>query len=411
MVWQGILGIFAFIGIAWLSSENRGAVRRRVVIGGILMQALLAALLIGLPPVQAALMKINGAVQALQEATRTGTSFVFGYIGGGPLPFTESYPGAAFTLAFQALPLILVVSALAALLFHWRILPAVVRGFSLLLERSLGIGGAVGVGVAANIFIGMVEAPLLIRPYLERLDRGELFCVMTAGMATIAGTVMVLYASILGTVMPDAVGHILTASILSAPAAVMIAEIMVPSNARTSGGIELPSDGGALAAITRGTMDGVQLLINVIAMLIVAVALVALANAMLGLLPEIGGQPLALERILGWLMAPVAFLMGIPWADAVTAGGLLGIKIVLNEFLAYLQLAEMPAGMIGERSRAIMIYGLCGFANFGSLGIMIGGIATMAPGQRQHVISLGGKSIVAGTLATCMTGAIAGLFL
>ncbi|MBO6519103.1 MAG: nucleoside:proton symporter [Rhodospirillales bacterium] len=410
MLLQGLIGIVAFPLIAWSLSEDRARADIRTILIGVAIQIGLAGLLLGVPVVKDGFLALNGVVNALMDATRAGTSFVFGYIGGATAPFPVSGQGTTFNLAFQALPLILVVSALSALLFHWRILPKIVESAAWLLGRTFKIGGALGIGVAANVFVGMVESPLLVKPYLKHLKRGELFVLMTAGMATVAGTVMVLYASIIGPVIPGSLGHILTASVLSAPAAITIAQLMVPLDAPTPGKIDIPKDGNAMAAITRGTMDGVGLLINVVAMLLVAVALIALLESILGLLPEIGSAPLTLERVFGWVMSPFAFAMGIPWAEAQTAGGLLGTKTVLNEFLAYLQLAAMDDATMTERSRLIMTYALCGFANFGSLGIMIGGMTTMCPERRDEIIALGGRTIISGTLATCMTGAVAGLF-
>ena len=304
------------------------------------------------------------------------------------------------------------MSALSALLFHWRILPVIVRGFARVLQRTLRIGGAEGLGVAANVFMGMVEAPLLVRPYLGRMNRSELFSVMTVGMATIAGTVMVLYASIVGGVIEGALGHILTASVISAPAAVVLAKLMVPAvDDPTPAELQAPETyGSSMDAITRGTMQGVQLLISVVAMIIVLVALVAILNAVLGSLPDVGGAPLSLQRALGWVMAPVMWLTGIPWAEAREAGALMGTKTVLNEFIAYLDLAALPPDALSERSRLLVTYALCGFANPGSLGIMIGGLGTMAPERRSEIVQLGLRSIVAGTLATCMTAAVASLF-
>lgn len=410
IMWQGLIGIVAFPLIAWGLSENRHGIRFRSVATGLVIQIALAALLLGFPPVKQAFLALNSIVTALMDATRAGTSFVFGYIGGDTLPFAATGAGSTFNLAFQALPLILVVSALSALLFHWRVLPKIVEAAALLLGRSFNIGGALGIGVAANIFISMVESPLLVRPYLKNMTRGELFVLMTAGMATVAGTVLVLYASIVSPVIPGALGHILTASILSAPAAITIAQLMVPLSAPTPGKIDIADDGNAMAAITRGTMEGVSLLINVVALLIVAVALVALVNGGLGLLPDIADAPVTLQRLLGWAMAPIAFAMGIPWTEAVSAGALLGVKTVLNELLAYLQLAGLDDSAMSERSRLIMTYALCGFANFGSLGIMIGGLITMCPERRDEIIQLSGRTIISGTLATCLTGAVAGLF-
>jgi concentrative nucleoside transporter, CNT family len=365
------------------------------------------------PGAQDVFALLTRGVDAITAATRAGTSFVFGYVGGGPLPFDPKFPGGEFVLAFQALPLILVVSVISALLFHWRILPAIVRGFGVALERLLGVGGAVGVSTAANIFLGMVEAPLFIRPYLAKLTRSELFVVMVGGMAGIAGTVMVLYAAILGAAIPGAFGHILAASVAGAPAAILIGRIMVPEIGEARTGAEFDLGGMAadstMDAVARGTTAGIELLINVVAMLVVLVALVHLANAILGLLPAIAGAPVTLERMLGLVMAPVTWLMGVPWSEAATAGRLMGIKTVLNEFLAYLELSRIPAQELGERSRLIMLYALCGFANFGSLGIMIGGLAALCPERRAEIAALGFKSLIAGTLCTCLLGAIVGV--
>jgi len=296
-------------------------------------------------------------------------------------------------------------------MFYWKILPLVVRSFSYALQKTMGLGGAEGLGVSANIFVGMVESPLFIRPYLEKMTRSEIFTLMTSGMATIAGTVMVLYASILSKAIPDIMGHILTASIISVPAAITISKIMIPETGeRTSGELASPEPMlSAMDAITKGTIQGVQLLINIIAMLIVLVALVHLLNLMLGILPDIGGHPVSLQRILGLIMAPVVWLMGVPWKEAPVAGALMGTKTVLNEFLAYLDMSRLPQGTLNPKSLIIMTYAMCGFANPGSLGIMIGGMGTMAPGKRDEIVSLGFRSIIAGTLATCMTGAVVGI--
>jgi len=410
---QSLLGIICLTAFAWIISENRARNAWRVIAAGLAVQFALALILLKLPGAHEAFIWLNTGVLALQDATKAGTSFVFGYLGGSGLPFAEPYPGAAFVLAFQALPLILVTSALSALLFYWRILPIVVRGFAGILQRTMGVGGAVGVSAAANVFVGMIEAPLFVRPYLERLSRAEMFMIMTCGMATIAGTVMVLYASFLANVIPGAMGHIISASLISAPAAIMVAKLMVPDDGEATGAeMSSPSPAhSSMDAITRGTLDGVGLLLNVIAMLIVLVALVSLANAILGLLPNVDGTPLALERILGWIMAPVVWLMGVPWTEAPTAGALMGTKTVLNELLAYLNLKALPADALSERSKLIMTYAMCGFANFGSLGIMLGGLTTMAPERRVEIVGLGMKSIVSGTVATCLTGAIVGLLM
>jgi concentrative nucleoside transporter, CNT family len=412
---QSLLGIFVLLALAWIVSENRRAVAWKQAAIALLVTFSTAVVMLKMPGAARLFAALNGAVDAIAGATRAGTSFVFGYLGGGRLPFELKNPGAEFVLALQALPIVLVMSVLTTLLFYWRILPPIVRGFSWLLERTLNVSGAVGLSTAANIFLGMVEAPLFIRPYLASLTRSELFMVMTGGMAGIAGTVLVLYATILSAVIPDAAAHFIIASVLGAPAAILVSQIMVPDRseghlARTR--IEIaPIASSTMDAIVKGTAVGLELLLNICAMLIVMVALVHLANAIFGVLPPIGGGPITLQGLLGAAMAPVCWLMGIPWEQAVTAGGLMGLKTVLNEFIAYFELSQLPADALDARSRLIMLYGLCGFANFGSLGIMIAGLATMAPERRNDVVSLGIKSIVSGTLATCLIGAMVGLLM
>ena len=409
---QSLFGLIVFVAIAWSISEDRHAVVWRTVVAGIALQIVLAALLLKLPVSRVVFQWLGAGVGVLREATQAGTSFVFGYLGGGTMPFTVETPASAFILAFQALPLILIVSALTALFYYWRILPGLVRAFSRVLEHTMGIGGASGIAAAANVFIGMIEAPLLIRPYLARLDRSDLFLVMSCGMATIAGTVLVLYATILDGIIPDAAGHLLTASLMNAPAAIVMAKLMVPGPAvidREQLDIQRSGDESAMDAVARGAIEGASLLINVIAMLMVLVALVHLANVLVGLLPDIDGQPLSLQRLLGWVMAPFMWLVGVPWSEAVEAGKLMGIKTVLNEFLAYIELAKLNPGALSERSTLIIGYALCGFANLGSLGIMIGGLASIVPERRSEIAGLGMRSILAGTLATLSTGAVVGI--
>ena len=410
---QSALGVVALIALAWLLSENRFSVSWRRVCICLALTILLAILLLKVPALRTVFAIANDAVDAIAAATRAGTSFVFGYIGGGTLPFDPKIPGSDFVLAFQALPLVLIMSVLTTLLFYWRILPPIVRGFSFALERLLSVGGAVGLSTAANIFVGMVEAPLFIRPYLAKLTRAELFIVMTGGMAGIAGTVLVLYATVLRSIIPDVAGHLLIASVLGAPAAILISELMVPETKRIATTAEYadppPVAASTMDAIVKGTSEGLSLLLNIVAMLIVLVALVHLANAVLGLVPEIAGAKVTLQRILGYVMAPVCWLMGLPWNEAVRGGELMGIKTILNEFIAYMELSKLGPDALSERSRLIMLYALCGFANFGSLGIMIAGLTTMAPERREEIIALGPRTIVSGTLATCMIGAIVGM--
>jgi CNT family concentrative nucleoside transporter len=396
-------GMTGIIGLAWLMGENRRAVPWRAVVTGIVLLVVLAALFLKVAAVKKVFLKLNDALLVLERATQTGTSFVFGYLGGGKEPFAVSDAASNFVLAFRALPIVLVISALSALLFYWRVLPAVVRAISFLLEKTMGVGGVVGLSTAANVFVGMVEAPLFVKPYLAQISRGELFAIMTGGMASIAGTVLFLYAAILGPVLPDALAHLLIASILSAPAALAIAFVMVPPAAAPTGGaLEWKSEAsGSMDAVTRGTLEGAQLLVNIAAMLVVFVALVALVNALIA--------PYTLQGALGWLLAPLAWLAGIPWAEAQAAGSLLGTKTVVNELVAYVDLAKLQG--LSERSRLLLTYALCGFANFGSLGIMIGGLGTLCPVRRGEVVGLGMKSIAAGTLATCLTSAAVALIL
>jgi len=412
MFFQALLGLAVFTGIAWLLSENRKGVKYATALTGVAIQLCIAAILLYVPFFKKFFLLLNTVVLALESATKAGTSFVFGYIGGGTPPFLLTDPGSNFILAFQALPLVLVIGALSGLLFYWRILPLVVRSFSFLLQKTMNIGGALGLGASTTIFLGMVEAPLLIKPYLRSMTRSELFSLMAVGMACIAGTVMVLYAAFLTGVIPDPLGHILIASFIHVAAAITIARIMVPETGEETSGRLIPTQTAtsSMDAVVKGTMDGLHLLLSIIAMLVVMVALVHLANLIVGLLPDVGEEPLTLQRILGFVMAPVVWLFGIPWPEAQTAGYLMGTKTILNELLAFLELAKLPAEALDPRSRLIMTYALSSFANFGSLGILLGGLGSLAPERRDEIVGLGMKALVAGTLATCMTGAVIGIF-
>ena len=411
MYLQGILGLAVYLTIAWIFSEKRKKVRYTVAFTGVIVQFCIAGILFYVPVVTNIFLLLNNVVLALETATKAGTSFVFGYIGGGTPPFLLHNPGANFILAFQSLPLVLVIGALSSLLYYWKILPYVVRAFSLLLQKTLNIGGALGLGASTTIFLGMVEAPLLIKPYIRHMTRSEIFSLMSVGMACIAGTVMILYSTILKGVIPNPVGHILMASFIHVAAAVTIARIMVPETGEeTSGGlVPQRTATSSMDAIFKGTMDGLHLHLNIIAMLVVMVALVYLANTLIGLLPDVDGQPLTLQRLLGYVMAPVVWLFGIPWSQSQTAGNLMGTKTILNELLAFIELSKLPPEALDTRSRLIMTYALSSFANFGSLGILIGGIGSLAPERRDEIVELGIKAIVAGTLATCMTGAVIGI--
>ena len=413
-------GFFVFISLAVLLSENRKIPHWQLIAVGLGLQFVFAFIVFQFNLLQQILNAINSGVAAIVEATEAGTLFIFGYLGGDPTnvayPFEVGDPGATIILAFRILPLILIFTVLSAILWHYRILPVVVRGFAFVLRQSLGVGGAVGLSAAANIFIGMVESPALIRPYIKALTRSELFIVMSVGMATIAGTVMVLYSVILEPLIGNALGHILTASVISAPAAIMLALIMVPATSSDSAddiAVDSrdfgPKYHNVMDAIARGTSDGVALMVNVGAMLLVLVALVALLNSALSVIPMSGNEPLTLQRLFGYIFAPLVWFMGVPWSEAQTAGSLMGIKTALNELLAFMAMAELPAGALSEKSQIIMTYAICGFAKFGSLGIMIAGLSGMCRERAQEIGSLAPKSILSGTLATCLTGAIAGL--
>lgn len=407
---QAYLALPALLALAALFSEARGRIAWRVVLGGVFLQIAIALLFLKIPPAIFILHGLDDAVGALQRATDAGTTLVFGFLGGGDLPYAETHPGASFILAFRALPLVLVISALAALLLHLGILQRIVGAFAFVLRHTLGIGGALGLGAAVHIFVGMIEAPLLVRPYLRTMTRGELFALMSCGMAGIAGTMMVIYGTILKATIPDSFSHILIASVLSTPGALAVSAIMVPFDAKGEDRVEMEADGAASAmeAIVRGTMDGIAFIAGIVAMLIVLVALVTLLNMAIGLI-AVGGAPLTLQRIFALGFRPLVWLIGVPWTESATAAGLMGTKTVLNEFVAFLDLAHVPDGALSPHARLVMTYALCGFANFGSLGIMLGGLSTMVPERRQELVELGWRTIVSGTLATMMSASIAGL--
>lgn len=406
---QGILGVLVMLCVAWLCSEKRRLVSWRFVALGMLVQVALATVLLKLPAAVVLFQLINRGVAVMEKATQAGTSFVFGFVGGAPAPYLASGAGSDVVLAFRFLPLIIVISALATLLTYWKLLPALIRMLAWMVERAMGIGGAVALSVAASPFLGMIESPILIRPYIARLTRSELCMVMCTGLATIAGTVLVIYSAMLTRVIPNAASHLLVASTISLPAAMVIARMLVPEEAApTPGQLTVPVVHGPFDAITRGTAQGLQLFWNIVAVLLVFVALVSLTDSLLGLLPGIHGAPITLERLFGFVCAPIAWLIGIPWSEAPTVGQLIGTKIVLNELIAYRELASMSAIVLSDHSRLIATYALCGFANLGSVGILVTGLSTMAPERRADVASLGLRALVGGTLANCTTAAIVG---
>lgn len=415
---RSLVGLLLCIGICWALSENRARFPIKLALGALALQAGLVLLLFAFPPARFVLNGLNSLVDGLTSATEHGTQFVFGYLAGGAPPYApaDGAPGS-FIFAFRVLPLILVISALSSLLWHWRILEWIVRGFGLVFERTMGLGGASALAVAANIFMGMIESPLVIRAYLEKLSRSEMFLMMVVGLATVAGSTMVAYALILAPVLPNAAAHVLVASIISAPAGVLLARIMIPEAPDAA-----PPDyhttlryEGSMDAIMRGVQDGLSIVVNVAASLIVFVAFVWLVNNMLALSPPIGGEAVTLQRIFAYVFAPVAYLIGVPWQDALIAGDVLGVKLFLTEFAAFLDLAALPADAISERSRMILTYALCGFANVASVGIMAGGLIALMPARRSEILDLSWKSLLPGYLATLMTASIvaampAGLF-
>jgi concentrative nucleoside transporter, CNT family len=409
---QSLVGIALTLLICWVLSEDRKRVPWRLAIGALLVQLGLILLLFGLPAARSVVVGISATVDGLGAATAQGTQFVFGYLGGGAQPYLVENPQGLFVFAFQVLPLILVISALSALLWHWGILKLIIRGFGFLFEKTMGMGGASATATAANIFVGMVETPIIIRAYLDKLTRSELFLMMVVGLATVAGSTMVAYATILKDVLPNAEAHVLVASVVSAPAGVLLARLMVPEK-KGEGGVNVDYTSllkyeSSIDAISRGVADGLMVVLNISAILIVFVALVAIGNAMLGLAPDVAGAPLTLERILGVAFAPLAWSLGIDWAESGKAGYLLGVKLMLTEFIAFIQLGAVPEGEMSERTRMILTYALCGFANVGSVGITVTGMGVLMPERRAEISSLVWKALVAGFLATCMTAAVVG---
>lgn len=409
---QSAFGICVIVALAWLLSERKSQFPWRVVFAGLALQIVLATIFLQIPFMRDGLLSLNAVVEAIQFATKAGTGFVFGFIGGGPdVPFTITNPAAMGNFAFQILPSLMVIGALSALAWHWRILPMIVAGMSFLLRRTLGIGGAVGVSCGANVFLGTIESPLLIKPYLERLTRSELFIVFTCGMANAAGTILVFYSIILTPVVGEgALGHIIIASLISLPASIVIAMVMIPGKETTPADAGLGVEyHGTMDAVARGTSDGLSMFLQIIAMLVVVIALVALANYMLGGFGDVWGAPLTFERMAGWVFAPIAWCLGIPWSEAVDAGQLLGIKFIVNEVVAYLQQASLGADVLSDRTDLIMLYALCGFANFSSVGITIAGVTVLAPGRRKEIVQLAQRSLISGTLSSLLVGATIGL--
>ncbi len=407
---RSLVGVILIILVTWAFSENKRRFPFFLALGSLALQAVLVLALFAAPNAQALLNGVNAAVDGLSRATDRGTQFVFGYLGGGDQPYARLPEDAPppFIFGFRVLPLILVISALSALLWHWKILKWITQGFGFVFQRTMGLTGPSALAVAANIFMGMVESPIVIRAYLDRLTRSELFLMMVVGLATVAGSTMVAYAMILQPVLSNAAGHVLVASIISAPAAILLSRIMIPEEkggAHLEDGEELKYQ-SSMDAVTRGVQDGVMVAVNVAAFLMVFVAFVWIVNNMLALAPTIDGEPLTLQRIFGYIFAPVAYAIGLPWAEAQAGGAVLGTKLFLTEFIAYIDLGAAPAEALSERSRMILTYALCGFANVASVGIMTGGMTVLMPQRRNEIFALAWKSLLPGYLATLMTAAV-----
>jgi concentrative nucleoside transporter, CNT family len=409
---RAIMGAILIIVLCWALSENRKAFPWRLALGAMAVQAALILLLFGLPASQGFLNGVNGVVDGLGKATAEGTKFVFGYLGGGPPPYAPSDPNAPppFVFAFQVLPLILVISALSALLWHWKILQWITRGFGFVFEKTMGLGGASALATAANIFMGMVESPIVIKGYLDKLSRSELFLMMVVGLATVAGSTMVAYAAILAPTLPNAAGHVLVASIITAPAGIMLARIMIPEvKGAFSEGLDYTSAlkyESSMDAITKGVQDGMMVVVNVGAFLLVFVSFVWIINGVFSVFPDVAGGPVTLQRVFGLIFSPLAWMIGVPASEIQTAGGLFGTKLFLTEFVAFLDLGAIPANEMTERTRTIMTYALCGFANVGSIGIMTGGMTVLMPERRGEILALAWKALLPGFLATCLSATV-----
>ncbi len=409
---QIFIGFIGLVALAIPFSDNFKTINYRYVLYGILAQIILAVILLKLPFVVSFFEILGNGVVILQQATQEGANFVFGY---PPTDSSTPYRSLLETFAFGVLPYIIVMACISAILWYWGVLPFIVNLISRACQKLFNIGGPVGLGAAANIFVGQVEAPLLIRPYVSKLSNKELLILMTAGMATVAGSVMVALIAILESsfINQNLIQHFITASVLSVPAAIMYANIMIPSNTITDfDENKVPKVyNSTMDAVTRGSSDGASIAFSVGTILIAVIALVFIANSILGFISSQFGFDLSIEIILGYLFAPIAWLMGIPWDEAIIAGELLGIKTTLNEFVAYPGLAALGDGELSERSKLITFYSLCGFANLSSVGILISGITAMAPERKDDLIKVSLKALVGATLASCMTGLIVGIFI
>jgi CNT family concentrative nucleoside transporter len=407
---RALIGIALIIGIAWGFSENRKAFPWKIALGAVGIQFAFALILFGIPIIREVLFAANTLVDGLIAATAYGTAFVFGPVFGTQAGWEGLTGQAGPIFAIHLLPLIIVVAALSAILWHWHILRWVTKGFAFVFRRFLGLGGATSLAVSANVFMGMTEAPVLVKPYIKGMTRSEVFILMTVGFATVAGSVLVLYGVFLKDVLPNALGQLLAASLIAAPAAVAMALIMVPETIEEKQRAHEPDFEyeSTMDAFATGASDGLKILANIITMLIAAFALLYLVNLGLGALPIVNGAALSIERILGWVFSPLMYMIGVPMGEAAQSGSLMGVKTVLTEFVAFLQLSGAEGKGLSPRTTMITAHAICGFANFGSIGILIGGLSIIEPARRTTFLELAWKTLLAGTLATCMSGAVVG---
>ncbi len=407
---RALLGVVVFLALGWLLSEKKRALPVRPVLTGLACQVALALLLTKIPAITTAFAAATHAVDALQAASRAGSSFMFGYLGGGRAPFSVQDPGAAFIFAFQALPAILLVGALSALLWHWKVLIWIVRGAAWAFGKLFGVSGPVGVSTSACVFLGMVEAPLLVKPFLPRLSRAEIFIIMVDGLSVIGGSMMIVLGSLISAKVPNAFSHLLIASLISTPMAIGMARLIIPGEASAAHEpiVLISPYRSSLEALTFGTLDAVKMVANIAGLLIVFVGLIALINMGLGALPHIGA-PLTLGGILGWLLTPIVWLTGAPLSDLQAVGAILGTKVAANEVVAYSDMMALPPGALSPKSLLILTYALGSFGNVGSVAILIGSLSSMAPDKVGEVVELGFKALAAAFLTTCLTATIMGL--
>jgi CNT family concentrative nucleoside transporter len=411
---QSLVGVCVTMAICWVLSEKRSAFPWKLAIGAVAVQAGMVLLLFGLPAARGVLAGAAMVVDGLAGSTQAGVKFVFGFLAGADgQPYAVTNPGGLFTFAFRVLPVILVICAISALLWHWRILKWVIQGFGALFERTLGLRGPPALATAATVFMGQVEGPIFIRSYLPSLSRSELFLLLSVGMSCVSGSTMVAYATILKGVLPNAAAHVLTASVISAPAGVLLARIMVPRDVAAEAGetdalTADPMYESSIDALITGIGVGLEICLKIGATLIVFVSIVAMIDGALGLLAPVGGAPLSLERIFGVAFSPLAWCLGVPWKEAQAAGSLLGVKLMLTEFTAFIDLAHLAPGAISDRTRIIMTYALCGFANIASVGINVAGYTILAPTRQKEIMGMVWKAMLTGFLATCMTASVVG---